>query len=166
MTQFPHQRPARTQAGSAAPARPFPVSCGTLVINDRGELLLCHVTHTPRWDIPKGMLDEGESPLQAAMRELKEEAGVVFDAARFIDLGQFVYRRDKHLHLYAVHAGDELGDLGQLVCTSFFPDPVSGKPTPETDGFRWAGRGQLAALCWPRMGQLLSSLDWPEAAAP
>ena len=141
---------------------PLPVSCGTLVVNVLDQLLLCHVTNTARWDIPKGMQDPGEDTLSAAMRELREEAGVVFLASRFEDLGGFAYRRDKRLHLYRVRARDEdgLGELSQLVCTSFFPHPVTGKPTPETDGFRWAGRGELAALCWPRMGQLLTSLSW------
>ncbi len=138
----------------------LPVSCGTLVVNPAGQLLLCHVTNTAKWDIPKGMQDAGEDTLTSAMRELREEAGIVFDAAKFDDLGGFDYRRDKRLHLYRVRVDDELGDLSQLVCTSFFPHPVTGKPTPETDGFRWAGREQLAALCWPRMGQLLLSLDW------
>lgn len=141
--------------------RSLPVSCGTLVVNGRGELLLCHVTNTARWDIPKGMRDDGEDNLQAAMRELREEAGVVFAASRFTELGGFAYRRDKALHLYLVQAGDELGDLGTLVCTSFFVDPVTGAATPETDGFRWASRAELASLCWPRMGQLLTRLNWP-----
>lgn len=146
---------------STRAARSLPVSCGTLVVNGRGELLLCHVTNTARWDIPKGMCDDGETTLQAAMRELHEEAGVAFAPERFLELGRFAYRRDKALHLYLVQAGDELGDLAALACTSFFPDPVTGAPTPETDGFRWAARAELETLCWPRMGQLLTRLDWP-----
>ena len=138
----------------------LPVSCGTLVLNSLGQLLLCHVTNTAKWDIPKGMLDEGEDTLQAAMRELREEAGIGFDPARFENLGRFVYRRDKQLHLYRVRADDELGNLSALACSSFFPHPLTGHDTPETDGFRWAGRTELATLCWPRMGQLLSRLEW------
>lgn len=138
----------------------LPVSCGTLVVNAAGQLLLCHVTNTARWDLPKGMQDDGEDTLSAAMRELREEAGIMFDAARFEDLGGFAYRRDKRLHLYRVRVDDELGDLSALACTSFFPHPVTGEPTPEADGFRWAERGELGALCWPRMGQLLSTLAW------
>lgn len=136
------------------------ISCGTLVVNAAGQLLLCHVTNTPKWDIPKGMQDAGESALEAAMRELFEEAGVVFGAERFEDLGCFDYRPDKRLHLFKVLALADLPDLSVLTCTSFFPHPKTGKPTPETDGFRWAGRDELARLCWPRMGQLLGKLDW------
>lgn len=137
------------------------VSCGTLVYNADGQLLLCHVTGTAAWDIPKGMQDPGESTLEAAMRELREEAGVAFEPGRFHDLGRFDYRRDKRLHLYRVDAGDELGDLRQLACTSFFPHHATGLPTPEADGFRWATREQAGRLCWPRMGALLLSLPWP-----
>lgn len=138
----------------------LPVSCGTLVLDAGGRLLLCHVTNTPRWDIPKGMQDPGETTLEAAMRELREEAGLVFEASRFQDLGSFDYRRDKRLHLYRVDVGDQMASLDALVCTSFFPHPVTGKPTPETDGFRWAGRDEIARLCWPRMGQRLLQLSW------
>lgn len=35
-------------------------------------------THRPNeWDFPGGGLDQGESPVQAAVRELQEEAGIV-----------------------------------------------------------------------------------------
>jgi 8-oxo-dGTP pyrophosphatase MutT (NUDIX family) len=136
------------------------VSCGTLVVDGEGRLLICHVTGTPSWDIPKGLLDPGEDTLAAAMRELNEEAGLTFDAARFQELGRFPYRRDKSLHLYKVEVGDEMPDLGHLACRSFFPHHATGKPTPETDGFRWATREQVAKLCWPRMAELLLSLDW------
>lgn len=139
---------------------PLPLSCGTLVIGPDQRILLCHVTNTAHWDIPKGMQDPGEDPLAAAMRELHEEAGIAFAPERFDDLGTFDYRRDKRLHLYRVQAGDSLGDLSTLACSSYFPHPVSGKPTPETDAFRWAARDELARLCWPRMGRLLLSLNW------
>ena len=135
-------------------------SCGTLVFNDRGELLLCHVTGTTHWDIPKGMLDGGETPLAAAQRELFEEAGIAFDAARYIDLGVFDYRRDKRLHLFRVDAGAELGALEGLQCTSFFPHRYTGKPTPEADGYRWATRDDVRTLCWPRMAERLLAIEW------
>ncbi len=136
------------------------VSCGTLVVNQDGELLLCHVTNTPKWDIPKGMRDDGETCLQAAMRELQEEAGIVYEPSRFEELGRFEYRRDKCLHLFLVRAGAELASLDALACTSYFPHPVTGKPTPEADGFRRAARSDIARLCWPNMAKRLLALQW------
>ena len=144
---------------SRAARVPSAVSCGTLVRNASGQLLLCHVTNTAKWDVPKGMRDEGETSLAAAMRELYEEAGIGFEAERFVDLGVFDYRREKRLQLFMVQA-DELVGLEHLVCTSFFPHPVTGAPTPETDGFRWAARGEIERLCWPNMAKRLLALDW------
>ena len=39
----------------SASSKPLSTSCGTLVINQHGQILLCHVTGTRNWDIPKGM---------------------------------------------------------------------------------------------------------------
>jgi 8-oxo-dGTP pyrophosphatase MutT (NUDIX family) len=138
----------------------LPTSCGTLVVNNHSEILLCHVTGTRNWDIPKGMQDPGESTLEAAQRELHEEAGLAFDAAQFEDLGSFDYRRDKRLHLYKVRAPADMDSLDHLVCTSHFAHHMTGKDTPEVDGFRWAGRDDIRTLCWPRMAERLLALDW------
>lgn len=135
-------------------------SCGTLVLNASRQLLLCHATGTASWDIPKGLQDAGETPLEAAMRELREETGLQFDAERFVDLGQHPYRPDKRLHLFKVEVGDALCSLDHLRCTSFFPHHRTGKPTPEADGFRWASRDELTTLCWPRMAARLLALPW------
>lgn len=140
--------------------RVLPTTCGTLIVNPAGQLLLCHVTHTAKWDIPKGMQDPGESTLEAAMRELYEEAGIAFAPERFADIGLFDYRPDKRLHLYLVRSGADLDSLDHLQCTSFFPHHTSGEATPEVDGYRWARRSELARLCWPRMAQRLQALDW------
>jgi 8-oxo-dGTP pyrophosphatase MutT (NUDIX family) len=135
-------------------------SCGTLVVDAQGRLLLCHVTGTGKWDIPKGMQDPGEDLLGAAMRELYEETGLAFAPERFVELGRIAYRHDKALHLYRVDVGDRMPTLDHLACHSYFPHHATGKPTPETDGFRWATRAEVARLCWPRMAQQLSALDW------
>jgi 8-oxo-dGTP pyrophosphatase MutT (NUDIX family) len=138
----------------------LPVSCGTLVVGPDGRLLLCHVTGTAKWDIPKGMQDDGETSLEAAVRELREEAGIAFAPERFTDLGLFDYRPDKRLHLFRVDSGADLPTLDSLVCTSFFPHHATGADTPEVDGYRWAERREVARLCWPRMAARLLALDW------
>jgi 8-oxo-dGTP pyrophosphatase MutT (NUDIX family) len=106
------------------------------------------------------MQDPHETALEAAVRELREEAGIAFEPGRFEELGNFAYRPGKRLHLFKVEAGDELTCLDHLVCSSFFPHHVTGKPTPEMDGFRWAARDEVARLCWPRMAQVLLGLEW------
>jgi putative (di)nucleoside polyphosphate hydrolase len=142
------------------PRKPLDVSCGTLVVDAAGRLLLGHVTGTAKWDIPKGMQDPGESTLDGAVRELREETGLAFAPERFRELGRFDYRPDKALHLYRLDVGEELATLDHLVCHSFFPHHVTGKPTPEMDGYRWATRDEIGKLCWPRMGARLLALAW------
>ncbi len=136
------------------------ISCGTLVINRDGEILLAHVTNTDHWDIPKGMQDPGETPLESARREMREETGLVFDAALFEDLGCFDYRPDKKLHLFKLQAPESFHGLGHLTCASMFPHHRTGKPTPEVDDFQWARRDEIARLCWPRMAKRLLALEW------
>jgi 8-oxo-dGTP pyrophosphatase MutT (NUDIX family) len=143
-----------------ADKKSMPVSCGTLVVNQRDELLLGHATHTSHWDIPKGLQDEGEAPLEAAQRELMEEMGLEFEASLFQDLGIFDYRRDKRLHLFRVQAPLELDGLDHLCCVSTFPHFRTGEPVPEMDRYCWARREEISQLCAPRMAALLLRLDW------
>jgi 8-oxo-dGTP pyrophosphatase MutT (NUDIX family) len=55
-------------------SRPTRLSAGVVVVRDTSEgwryLLLRAFTH---WDFPKGMVEAGEEPLAAAIREVKEE---------------------------------------------------------------------------------------------
>jgi len=57
-------------------ARPV---AGAAVVREPGEVLLIwrhrHVTGTWGWEIPTGRVEEGESPGQAAVREVEEETG-------------------------------------------------------------------------------------------
>jgi 8-oxo-dGTP pyrophosphatase MutT (NUDIX family) len=113
------------------------ISCGVVILNPQGEVLLCHATDTSHWDVPKGQGEPGEEPVEAALRELVEETGIVLDAARLKDLGRFVYRRDKDLHLFAVRVTDEEVKLEACVCESFFPRRRDGVMIPEMDAYRW-----------------------------
>ena len=138
----------------------LPISCGTLVINRNGEVLLCHVTGHDLWDLPKGMQEAGEPAVKTARRELREETGLEFAQDMFMEIGCFDFRPDKRLHLFKVHAPPELAGTDSLVCASHFIHPVTKKPTPEMDGFRWAGREEVKDLCGPNMQRVLLSIAW------
>lgn len=144
----------------SAPEFELSTSCGTLVINKRRQILLCHVTGSNRWDIPKGLQDPGETTLEAAKRELNEETGLQFEAGQFIEIGRFDYQKDKCLFLYKLYAPDSLDGLDHLVCTSYFPHHLTGELFPEMDGFRWASRQEIRDLCGTRMTRRLLSLIW------
>ena len=51
------------------------VSAGGVVINPQGLVLVVSQRGTS-WSFPKGHIDPGEDPLQAAIREIKEESGI------------------------------------------------------------------------------------------
>jgi 8-oxo-dGTP pyrophosphatase MutT (NUDIX family) len=106
-------------------------SCGVIVTDGR-RVLLGHATRSPRWDIPKGEVEPGESFAAAARRELFEEAGLAAPAEELRPLGVFAYRSGKDLALYA-WALPQLPDPQTLVCISQFS--WNGRMLPEFDRF-------------------------------
>lgn len=129
------------------------LSCGTVIVNELGELLLCHVTGQAQWDLPKGGPDPGESPLQAALRETREETGLALDPSAMLDLGRLPYRMRKDLHLFATL--QPRFDPATLVCESRFRSSL-GRTMPEMDGFAWF-RFDLAPLrVPPRLAAVLT----------
>jgi 8-oxo-dGTP pyrophosphatase MutT (NUDIX family) len=114
------------------------ISCGVVLLDPQGRVLLAHATETSHWDIPKGHGEEGEAPHVTALREMVEETGIVIGVERLKDLGLFVYRRDKDLHLFGARAQSGELDLTHCVCTSMFPRRSDGRLIPEMDAYRWA----------------------------
>ncbi len=52
-----------------------PISAaGGLIENNQGEFLF--IFRREKWDLPKGKMDEGETALETAIREIEEETGV------------------------------------------------------------------------------------------
>ncbi|MFZ4634294.1 MAG: NUDIX hydrolase [Saprospiraceae bacterium] len=58
-------------------------AAGGLVFNPQGELLV--FLRRGAWDLPKGKIDPGETPEQAALREVEEETGL-----QALELGPFI----------------------------------------------------------------------------
>jgi putative (di)nucleoside polyphosphate hydrolase len=134
------------------------VSCGVIVRRRPGELLLCHATGRGYWDIPKGVRDPGESSVQAALRELQEEAGLELPADALKDLGSHQYLPRKDLHLFVVDP--PLPALSSDGCRCTTTHTRDGRSLPEVDAYRWALRDEVPYLAGKNMTRVLMGLDW------
>ena len=52
------------------------VAADVIIRNEAGRLLLVNPNYKPDWDLPGGMAEANESPLDAARREIHEELGL------------------------------------------------------------------------------------------
>jgi 8-oxo-dGTP pyrophosphatase MutT (NUDIX family) len=70
-----------------------------------------------RWQLPKGIVDPGESPEMTAVREVREEAGVETELLALIETIEYWYRAVRygrpvryhkfvHFHLLEYRSGD------------------------------------------------------------
>ena len=107
-------------------------SCGVIVTNGV-RVLLGHATRSPRWDIPKGLAEPGETFAAAAVRELAEETGLAVSEAELRPLGVHSYLRDKDLALF-VWVPAEMPSPDALKCRSTFV-LTGGAVVPEFDRF-------------------------------
>ena len=137
------------------------VSCGVVMLNARREVFVCHATGTPRWDLPKGVQDPGESALQTALREVWEETSLSLEPKTLDDLGLFDYLPAKRLHLFALRVSMNAFQIGACRCHTSFPHRATGVPTPEVDAYAWKALDRLDDWCGKNMKRVLLALDWP-----
>jgi 8-oxo-dGTP diphosphatase len=81
------------------------------------ELALVRVGKKQRWQLPKGHVDEGESPEEAALRETREEAGIETELIAPLETieywffggttaGRMRYHKFVHFYLLEYRFGD------------------------------------------------------------
>lgn len=78
-------------------------------IEDRTEIAIIRASKEGRWQLPKGIIDPGETPEQAALREVREEAGIDCELLKkihsidywYVDRwGQTPIRVHKYVHFF------------------------------------------------------------------
>ena len=109
------------------------LSCG-VIITDGDELLGC-IPFGKRnaLDIPKGHCEIHENPIECAIRETKEETGIIVDRSKLHEVGHFSYTESKDLEIFLLII-EELPDIKNLKCRSYFD--FHGKPVPEMVGYK------------------------------
>jgi len=119
------------------------LSCGLLITSPKG-WLLAHATRTPRWDLPKGKIEAGETPLEAALRETLEEIGLDMSGytEQLQDMGQHPYLPKKDLHLFRLDLPEAL-DLSNCSCSTYIKRGEENEHYPETDAYAWVPPNQV-----------------------
>ena len=102
---------------------------GGIVLGNSGDIAMVRHSRSNAWLFPKGHVDEGETPEEAARREITEEAGLT-DLELIADLGSYERPpmpypgcepinsiKDIHMYLFAApahaipHASHEIGEV-------------------------------------------------------
>lgn len=125
------------------------MSAGIIVVHetrDGARILLLRAYRN--WDFPKGLVEPGEGPLAAAVRETKEETGI---ADLTFEWGhEFVetepYASNKVARYYLARAASDHVVLGI--------NPALGRP--EHHEFRWVDLAQAYALAPQRLQRAIS----------
>jgi len=87
------------------------------------------------WSVPKGEVERGEQPLEAALREFEEETGIAPPPGPYVDLGAERQRSGKTVRLLMVEADVDLSAFRP----GTFPMTLRGRTfdVPELDRLRW-----------------------------
>jgi 8-oxo-dGTP pyrophosphatase MutT (NUDIX family) len=124
------------------------LSCGIVLARRSAtgwKTLLLRAYH--HWDFPKGIREAGEEPLQTAIREVAEEAGITdlaFDwGDRFFETGP--YSRGKIARYFIAATSEEEVEMGI--------SPETGEP--EHHEWRWVSFDEAYDLGSPRVRQIV-----------
>lgn len=94
-------------------------AAGGVVSDADGNLLL--IRRNGRWDLPKGKVEEGETVLHGALREVREETGLAASPMQFLV---------KTYHTYNLYGG---WHLKQTFWYTMRVDGVKPATTPQTE---------------------------------
>lgn len=116
------------------------------------------------WSIPKGEYTGGEAPLDAAVREFREETGAEVDPALAVPLGSVTQRGGKVVTAWAIPGDFDVADLVSNVAEVEWPRGSGAfRRFPEVDRADWFGpdeaRRRILAAQAEFVDRLVESLE-------
>ncbi len=97
------------------PEPPGKRAAATMLLTDRaGRVLVVKPTYKPRWELPGGLVEAGESPGAAAAREVAEELGLDRRPGRLLAVDHVPASGHRGDALIVVFDGGTLDDVGGL----------------------------------------------------
>lgn len=128
------------------------LSAGVVVVRREGDAWRCLLLRAFQyWDSPKGQVEAGEEPLQAAIREVLEETGIrdlhFLVGHDYVETGP--YARGKVARYYLAETRTRHVVLGV--------SPELGRP--EHQEYRWVSFRRARQLASPRVRRVL---EWAE----
>ena len=138
--------PANDAREKGAEAKPYRRGVGIMLLNPERRIFAGRRIDTPgAWQMPQGGIDKGESPREAALRELHEEVGT--DKAEILaeTAGWLTYELPGNLHLEA-WGGRYRGQQQKWFAMRFLGkdrDIRLDAHHPEFDAWKWVTRAEL-----------------------
>lgn len=120
----------------APPANSIVPSVNVVVTDDQDRILLIQRSDNGNWALPGGAIDLGESLVQAAIRETKEETGIDCEITGLVG----IYTDPKHVILYTSN-----GEARQEFSILLSGVATAGQPTrsDESSEVRWVNEASL-----------------------
>ncbi len=133
-------------------------TCGIFLISLDNLILIGHPTNGTKWSIPKGELDEGETTLECAIREFKEEANIFLSRHQINDLSNVKYSHGKKTLVPFYFKSLIVASEFSPKCYSMVELPGQ-EPFPEIDEFKWVTLEEAKELLHETQVEALKELE-------